>query len=262
MNQRIRSDISRMAALREHCLPVLWVIGIGVGCSLTAFFVIRSWEHRNIEKAFLASADDRTSAVKGAFETELAMLELVRSSLISDGRIEREDSAKFSCPFLPDRMTFGPSSGSPAWRIVAGPSTRRPRAVTASRDFNSPSWTTGDSWSNRGGARSIPHLFHRPSTHNEAIYGYDVGSEPSRLATLRLACDTGKTIASERIVFAQDAKEDGFLVCLPVYEKNKTAETVAERRKTLMGFILGVFRPSEMIDSAWRNCNPKESTSA
>ena len=51
----------------QHCLPVLWVIGIGIGLSLTAFFVIRSWERRNIEKAFLAAADDRASAVKGAF---------------------------------------------------------------------------------------------------------------------------------------------------------------------------------------------------
>ena len=79
---------------------MLLVIGIGVGFSLTGFFVIRSWERRNIEKAFLAAADDRTSAVKGAFETEVAMLELVRSSLISDGRIEREEFREILVPFL------------------------------------------------------------------------------------------------------------------------------------------------------------------
>ena len=67
-------EISRLSALRQNCLPVVWVVCIGVGFSLTTFFVIRSWERRNVEKAFRIAADDRSDAVKNAFETELAML--------------------------------------------------------------------------------------------------------------------------------------------------------------------------------------------
>jgi HD-GYP domain-containing protein (c-di-GMP phosphodiesterase class II) len=106
-------------------------------------------------------------------------------------------------------------------------------------------------------AEYFPVYFIGPQVGNQSVYGYDVGSEPARLATLRLACDTGKTVASSRITFVQNENSDGFLVCLPVYEKDKPAEKLADRRKNLMGFILGVFRPNDMIDSALSKLQPE-----
>jgi CHASE1-domain containing sensor protein len=247
-----------MSALRQHCLPVLWVVGLGVGLSLTAFFVIRSWEQRTIEKAFLTAADDRTSAVKAAFETELAMLELVRSSLISDGRIEREEFREILLPFLSRSRDIR----AVEWIPRVADSRRAEFEAAARRDgIKGFQFTELDHQGKlvEAGRREeyFPIFFIGPVAHNEAIFGYDVASEPSRLATLRRACDTGKTVASARIAFAQDAKEDGFLVCFPVYEKNKPTEKVADRRKNLMGFIMGVFRPSEMIDSALAKLKPE-----
>ncbi len=257
MNQRITSEISRMSALRQHCLPVLWVIGIGVGLSGTAFFVIRSWERRNIEKAFLASADDRTSAVKGAFETEVAMLELVRSSLISDGRIEREEFREILLPFLARSADIRAVEWVP--RV---PNSRRAEYEAAARrdGIKGFQFTEMDRRGQMVAAprreEYFPVYFIGPRAGNQSVYGYDVGSEPARLATLRLACDTGKTVASARITFVQNENADGFLVCLPVYEKDKPAETVADRRKNLLGFILGVFRPIEMINAALAKLQP------
>lgn len=263
MNQRTAAEISRLSVLRQHCLPVLLVIGIGVGFSSTGFFVIRSWEQRNIQKAFLAAADDRTSAVKGAFETEVAMLELVRSSLISDGRIEREEFREILVPFLARSADIRAVEWVP--RVPDG--WRAKYEAAAHRDgIQGFQFTEMDPQGQviTAGKRDeyYPIYFIGPSAGNQAIYGYDVGSEPARLATLLLACDTGRTVASSRITFVQTDKEqgDGFLVCLPVYEKDKPVKTVADRRKNLMGFVLGVFRPNDMIGSASKSCNRKAST--
>jgi hypothetical protein len=78
------------------------------------------------------------------------------------------------------------------------------------------------------------------------------------LESLKLACDTNRTVASGRIVLVQDANSaGGFLVYLPVYEKGKPAESIADRRKNLMGVILGVFRPNDMIESALAKFQPE-----
>jgi hypothetical protein len=108
-------------------------------------------------------------------------------------------------------------------------------------------------------AEYFPIYFIGPQVGNRPIFGYDVGSEPARLATLRLACDTGRTVASSRMTFVRTDSEqgDGFLVCLPVYEKDKPVNTLPERRKNLMGFILGVFRPNDMISSALAKLQPE-----
>ncbi len=260
MNQRISSEFSRLSALREHCLPVLFVIAVGISLSLTGFFVIRSWEQRNVQKAFLASADDRTSAVKGAFETEVAMLELVRSSLISDGRIEREEFREILVPFLARSADIR----AVEWVPRVPDSERAKYEAAAHRDgIQEFRFTEMDRQGQlvTAGKRAeyFPIYFIGPQVGNQAIFGYDVGSEAARLETLRLACDTGQTVASSRMTFVQTDSEqgDGFLVCLPVYEKDRPVKTVADRRKNLMGFILGVFRPNDMISSALAKLQPE-----
>ena len=163
MNQRISSEFSRLSALREHCLPVLFVIAVGISLSLTGFFVIRSWEQRNVQKAFLASADDRTSAVKGAFETEVAMLELVRSSLISDGRVEREEFREILVPFLARSADIR----AVEWVPRVPDSERAKYEAAAHRDgiqeFRFTEMDCQGQLVTAGKRGILPDLFHRPS---------------------------------------------------------------------------------------------------
>ncbi len=104
----------------------------------------------------------------------------------------------------------------------------------------------------------FPISYVGPRPGDPSVYGFDLASEPARLASLRLARDTGKTVASGRITMIEDAEPtEGFLVYLPVYEKGKPVDDVADRRRYLAGFILGVFRPSEMIASAVGKLQPE-----
>ena len=76
----------------KRYLAVLLVVGIGVACSLTIFFLVRYWEFRVVKTAFGNAAADRSSAVKRAFETRLTMLELIRPTLIRAVPVDhRED---------------------------------------------------------------------------------------------------------------------------------------------------------------------------
>jgi hypothetical protein len=73
-----------------------------------------------------------------------------------------------------------------------------------------------------------------------------------------MACDAGNTVASGQIDFLKDEESGGgFFVCLPVYEKDKPVKDVEDRRKNLKGFILEVFKPSDMIQSALKGLQPE-----
>lgn len=241
-------------------MPAVWVVCLGVGFSLTVFFVIRSWEQKNAEKAFRMAAEDRATAVKGAFDTELAMLELVRSALISDDRIEQGEFRDIVEPFL------ARSTGiqSVEWIPRVPGSQRAEFEAAARRDLKGYRITelTKDGKPVEAGQRDeyYPVYYIGPQVGNKNVYGLDLGSESTRFEPLQLARDTSKITASGRFTFVEDAqsedtedaneKKDGFLVCLPTYHKGKPVATVADRRQNLAGFVIGVFRPSEMIESA------------
>ena len=89
----------RVPAAWKRRLPVVWAVSIGVAFSLAVFFVVRWWEFRDIQKAFRLAAEDRATAVKGTFETELAMLELIRTGLMTDGKVERGEFREILAPF-------------------------------------------------------------------------------------------------------------------------------------------------------------------
>jgi len=104
----------------------------------------------------------------------------------------------------------------------------------------------------------FPIYFSGPQPAKKSIVGFDVGSEPTRLEALCESRDSGDVVASGRIRFIQDSENaGGFFVCLPVYEKDKPVKNVADRRKYLLGFILGVFRPSDMLDAALQRLTPE-----
>ena len=79
---------------------MMLAVVVGAGFSVAVFFVVRWWESRDIAAAFQAAAEDRSTAVKGAFDTEVGMLELVRSSLMADGKVERDEFRETLAPFL------------------------------------------------------------------------------------------------------------------------------------------------------------------
>jgi putative two-component system response regulator len=253
------SEILGVPATWRRYWPVVWAAALGAAFSLAVFGVVRWWESQGIEKMFRLAAEDRSAAVRGAFDVELGMLELIRSSLTSDGRIERDEFREILAPFhAHDR-----SIEAVQW-VPRVPDRRRPEFEAAARREGIQGFQIteldGHGQTAPAGRRAeyFPIYFAGPGPCGKGVLGYDVGSEPTRLESLRMACDAGKTVASGRIAFVEDlAERDGFLVCLPVYEKGKPVDRLADRRQHLVGFILGVFRPNEMLEAALAKLQPE-----
>ncbi|MCK4865141.1 MAG: CHASE domain-containing protein [Gammaproteobacteria bacterium] len=91
-----------------------------------------------------------------------------------------------------------------------------------------------------------------PYEGNEGAHGFDLGTNPIRLAALNKARDSTKVIATGLIKLAQlKEKNEGVLVFSPIYTKKLTSNSIDERRQNLQGFILAVFRLSNLVSGVF-----------
>lgn len=95
-----------------------------------------------------------------------------------------------------------------------------------------------------------PVMMIEPYAGNEEALGYDLASNPVRLATMQQARDSGKMSATPGLTLVQDTKTVvGFIVFRPVY-RGTDIITVSSRRTSLQGFLLAVYHIEDMVNTA------------
>ena len=108
----------------------------------------------------------------------------------------------------------------------------------------------------RAGSRPeyFPVYFVEPYATNEAALGFDLATNPARREALTRARDTGDIVATARVVLVQEKiGQYGFLLFDPLYRKGASLNTPEQRRANLVGFVLGVFRIPDVVETAIRN---------
>jgi signal transduction histidine kinase len=124
-----------------------------------------------------------------------------------------------------------------------------------------------DLWPEPDAERSayFPLEFAAPSNEaNRRMIGYDVYSDPEHRSAMDRARDTGTPQATRLDYVLTEASSGsaadlawrkGYLVYLPVYQedlpayqKGEPEGLVAERRRTLRGFVVGTFRAHKLFD--------------
>ena len=99
-----------------------------------------------------------------------------------------------------------------------------------------------------------PVYYVEPFEGKPRNFGFDLASNPESRRILDRARDTGQMIAAQQVDLVQaDDDQAAFLTVLPIYDSKTEPATVVDRQKALVGFVLGVFRFSDMIGVALRN---------
>ena len=90
-----------------------------------------------------------------------------------------------------------------------------------------------------------------PMEANRLALGYDLASEPKRRSALERARDTNQISATAPIELVQETRhQSGVLLFLPVYAAQAPHTTVEQRRLALQGYVLGVLRVGDVMDTA------------
>lgn len=87
-----------------------------------------------------------------------------------------------------------------------------------------------------------------PPTGYEDAVGYDLGSDPVKMAALKESMDSGRPTATRRLsLMIGSGEEGGFIIFLPVYDKDMPLTTVEERRAAIVGFVDAVFVADDLL---------------
>ena len=82
-------------------------------------------------------------------------------------------------------------------------------------------------------------------------YGLDYATNPQRRATLERARDQDlvSVLRANLYELRSGARQTAVLVCVPVYAKGTSRDTVADRRRNLTGFVVAAFDLPALLDS-------------
>ena len=176
-----------------------WVLCLGIGLSLGAFFAVRGRSNREMQAIFDNRSKDRFSQIKGSLGDVALTLNAFHALYASSNEVERNEFKTFAAPF---KDLSGIKAIEWAPRI---PGDQRVEWESAARkegldDFLIRERTREGTLAAAPRRKELfPIYFIEPYRGNEAAAGLDLASDPLLGAALNRACDSGKIVASERI---------------------------------------------------------------
>jgi len=237
--------------LRQFRFVFLIIAVGGVIATLAAGYVreIQNEKHRNqLASSTKAAAD----AIAFSFQQNLNHLEALHAYFDTNSKVSRSQFSKFTGRLLDNASSIRALEWVPRVSASQRQALEETTRFHGYTDFSfielgpDGQMITAD---NR--AEYYPVLFVEPFAENQKAFGFDLGSNETRLKALQLSRDRGERVVTRRIKLVQEAgKKFGVLVIDPVYRRDLGRETVAERRESIRGFVLGVFGISNMVNGA------------
>ena len=228
---------------------VVSVFFFGTALSILAFIVLLQEEAAIVESKFAGLANERFFRLKSSTESALDGLHAIAGWLETNEKITRIGFERFA------RHLIKPNGSAQAFEWIPRVfQSQREHFEAAARREVDPDFQITERQSQGkmvpAGTRAEYYPVHYvyPLQGNKSALGFDLGSEPSRLAALEKARDTGGIVAFKRITLVQEKRDQyGFLVFFPVYQSRGIPSTQALRNEDLRGFVLGVLRIEQIV---------------
>jgi diguanylate cyclase (GGDEF)-like protein/PAS domain S-box-containing protein/putative nucleotidyltransferase with HDIG domain len=245
-----RAGAAGQAVLRY--LPALLVLGGGIAATLVVFNAVDAWDESNAQADFARVARTRVADIRRTLDPNLFMLQSLTSFYSASGAMNRDEFHEFVQPFL---RRFGCVQAI-AWapRVYGA---QRDALEEAVRNDGCPDFRMTEAaadgrldWAARRD-EYFPACLVEPYGGNTTVVGFDMASDPVRRAAMDRARDTGRMAATARVRLGPQAGRPwGILVFQPVYRRGAPVASVEDRRASLEGFAVTIFRMADLVESA------------
>ncbi len=244
-------------SLQKRLLVIL-PICLAAILTVMAFLEIRAVKMSQIQTEFTRKAQTMAATLGSNLESYFDVLYSIKGLFDSSKMVDRQEFQIF-IQRLFDRH---PGIQALEWIPRVTHQQRRRYEVDARRDGFSEFQITerqrqGQMVPAARRAEYFPVYYVEPYAGNELALGFDLASNSARQAAISRARNTGKLTATARVTLVQEQeKQYGVVVLLPVYAQEGAPATVEARRSALRGFVLGVFRIGDMVNSALTAFDP------
>lgn len=221
---------------------------------LCAYASILTWENEiQLAQADLdRRAQDVANHLKRELDSCMEAVNLTGSVFDSSGQLTREEFAAFTRGAMAGRSSLQALEYIP---LVHDNDRAALEASARQEGFEDFSITerTPDGKLVPAPTRPLyyPVLYAEPLQDNRSVLGYDLGSNPVRLAAMVQARNTGEEVVSGKVQLVQGGSdENSILLFHPLFKKGAPAGSEKDRRGNLLGFSLGVLRMDKLLDFA------------
>ena len=232
-------------------LPALAVAGIGLLLSLIAAHAVGRWEQRVTKVEFEGVASTELIVMQNGVNEYLSRLGALRTLFES----ANEDVTRSEFEVFVGRL-FENHSG--ILRVGWLPRVNRKERA----DYEAAAVSEGvagyeiKSLAPDGGLFPAPQsneyfpVFFSTEPKTSPVYGVDYSTDPIRWATLQRARDNDAVAAMPaRLFFDRKGGNHGVLVSVPIYVKGTSRTDVADRRRNLAGYVVGIFDVAQLLIS-------------
>jgi signal transduction histidine kinase len=232
--------------------PIAVVLVSGLAISTTGFVLTSKHYQNRSQRAFDTPAAHYTAILSQAIDRYLEVINSIGTFMAASNEVDRWEFFALVNKSLP---RF-PGIQALEWIPRVPADARGDFEARGERDgLYGFQFSQTDPLGNRVPAARrdeyYPVYYVEPFEGNQAILGFDMGSRPESRRILERARDTGRMIAAQQVALVQaDDDEPAFLTVLPIYDAKTDPATIADRREALVGFVLGVFRFNDMIETA------------
>ena len=237
----------------KQYLPAGLILIVGLIISFSLYGYLVESEKRIAVENFNRAATERINKIQDKIKNKLTLIKSIVAFYNGSSHVSNKEFHTFINHVSKD----GESIQSLEWIPVISADKRRDYVNSIQKE-GFPSFRITEK-NNQGkkvtaGKRDVyyPVYYVVPYEGNEGAHGFDLGSNPNRLAALNKARDSAEIVTTGLIKLVQlKEKYEGVLVLSPVYTKKLTSNTVDERRQNLQGFILAVFRLSNLVSGVF-----------
>ncbi len=232
---------------------LVWLLVVfGIAISITGSRLVWNWEQERHVNRMEKTIRSYTVSLEETLTRDLDVLRAIEAFFASSKFVDREEFDTFSAGFL-NRY---PSIQALEWIPRVPAAERRDYEQRARQDG-----LEGFRFSERNAQGAMvpaaereeyfPVYYVNPLEGNRQALGFDLGSNPERRAALGKARDSGRITVSAPIRLVQETGDKyGFLTFLPLYRTGLPHDTTEERRRNLVGFVLGVYRVGDVLEGA------------
>jgi diguanylate cyclase (GGDEF)-like protein len=247
MIERRRISVLRSGLYR----PALVAAGIGLSLSLVAAYAVGRWEQRVTGVEFEGVAATELIEMQNGINEYLSRLITLRTLFES----ANEDITRSEFEVFGGRLFENhPGILRVGWL---------PRVNRKERsDYEAAAVNDGiagyqiKSLASDGGLSPAPQsneyfpVFFSTEAKTSMVYGLDYSTDPVRWATLERARDNDAVaVQPTKLFYDLKSGTHGVLVSVPVYVKGTSRTTVADRRRNLAGYIVGIFDLAQLLQS-------------
>jgi len=256
MNNYKSADSTLVSFIKEH--TAIWLVAcLGVALSGATLWIVEQvlQAHRSLEFEWVAH--NRISAVKQGIKNGLNAVEAIRDLYLSSQEVREKEFHMFA------RSVMMRYRGIQALMWVPNVPHEQRYSYEALEENGQTRFQimekTGDGRMVQAGRRDVYFPVYYVEPREENVYrGFDLASVRTHKENLQRARVSGKMAVSERVeLLHKTGNYYGFFAYLPIYAKGEPTGTVAQRRRNLNGYAVGVFRLDDLAETSVALLEPR-----